>query len=415
MSVSSGTATGYTDLLTKLVAFLTAGPLSAPAQNAPTTAATGGTLAAATYYFVITALNASGETVASNERSIATTGATSTVTLSWAAVTGATGYRVYRGTAAGAESVYFAPGNVTTFTDTGAAGTAGAPPATNTAATGGGWTQLASDAGGGTYTEPQGGSISTIDADYYLKAPGLSGTEAIYVNLQAYHNVALATYNWRMRGATGYNASATFYAQPGTSPDAFLSLWNSSIPYTFVANAQRVIVIAQIGSVWESAYLGKFLPVGQPSQYPYPLMVAGTSSNPTTVYSNAGIGHHAFFDPNAAWVYWLDGSWQQFQNHDATYDTTTTVVNVWPWAFGLGNYQPSSILANLDGSYPLFRATLEMSTPAPNVLGFLDGVFFAPGQSLSSGSTITVSAQTYIAVQDVFRTGYNNFAAILEV
>lgn len=55
------------------------------------------------------------------------------VQLTWPAVLGATGYRVYRGTVAGAENVFFAPGNVVTFTDTGGAGTAGAPPGVNTA------------------------------------------------------------------------------------------------------------------------------------------------------------------------------------------------------------------------------------------------------------------------------------------
>ena len=107
--------------------------LAAPVANAPTTSTTGGTLAAATYYYKLTALGASGETIGSNEVSITTAGATSSNTLTWAAIAGATGYKIYRGTAAGAESVYFAVGNVTTFTDVGAAGTAGTIPASNTA------------------------------------------------------------------------------------------------------------------------------------------------------------------------------------------------------------------------------------------------------------------------------------------
>jgi|HubBroStandDraft_6_1064221.scaffolds.fasta_scaffold01031_8 hypothetical protein len=106
---------------------------SVPAQNAPSTSTTGGTLAAATYFYVITALTAAGETTKSNEQSITTSGATSSNTLTWAAVSGATGYRLYRGTATGAENVHYAVGAVTTFTDTGAAGTAGTPPVSNTA------------------------------------------------------------------------------------------------------------------------------------------------------------------------------------------------------------------------------------------------------------------------------------------
>lgn len=108
--------------------------LAPPVLNAPTTATTGGTLAAGTYYYKATSMNAAGETIASAEVSKATTGTTSTVSLSWPAVAGATKTYIYRGTAAGAENVRFDAGAGTAFTDTGAAGTAATPPASNTAA-----------------------------------------------------------------------------------------------------------------------------------------------------------------------------------------------------------------------------------------------------------------------------------------
>jgi len=106
--------------------------LSAPVQSAPSTSTSGGTLAAATYYYVVTALNAYGETTISNEKSQVTTGSTSKNTISWAAVTGATAYRIYRGTSAGAENVYYQVGAVTSYVDTGAAATSGSPPTVNT-------------------------------------------------------------------------------------------------------------------------------------------------------------------------------------------------------------------------------------------------------------------------------------------
>jgi hypothetical protein len=113
-------------------AFQSLAPI-APYQQAATTSTSGGTLGVATYYYKITALTASGETLPSNEQFVTTTGTTSSNTLSWSPVAAATGYRVYRGTATGAENVYYAPGNVTTFVDTGAASTGGSPPGTSTA------------------------------------------------------------------------------------------------------------------------------------------------------------------------------------------------------------------------------------------------------------------------------------------
>jgi hypothetical protein len=99
--------------------------------GAPSTSTSGGSLAAATYFYVVTAVDASGETTISNEVSIATTGSTSSVTLTWPVVAGATGYRVYRGTSAGTEGTRYTAAS-SPFTDTGAAGTAASPPGANT-------------------------------------------------------------------------------------------------------------------------------------------------------------------------------------------------------------------------------------------------------------------------------------------
>ena len=109
---------------------LTTLSLAAPVLGVPVASAAGGTFAAGTYFFQVSAINAAGETLPSVEARAATTGATGSVVLTWAAVTGATGYRVYRAATSGAESVtpalVAAVGAVTTYTDTGSVTTAGA-------------------------------------------------------------------------------------------------------------------------------------------------------------------------------------------------------------------------------------------------------------------------------------------------
>lgn len=114
-----------------------AADLAAPVQAAATNSTTTGTLAAGTYRSKITALNARGETIASNEISTVTTGSTSKLTYNWAAVTGATGYRVYRTAVNGAtntEVLLATVGAVTSYVDDGS-GTLGStvPPTVNTA------------------------------------------------------------------------------------------------------------------------------------------------------------------------------------------------------------------------------------------------------------------------------------------
>ena len=107
--------------------------ISGPEQSAaPVTNALHGRLAAATYYYVVTAVFGNLESLPSAEQSVTTTGTTSSNVISWTAAknyNGAapTGYKVYRGTAAGQESVFYNVGNVLSYTDTGTTAYSGSP------------------------------------------------------------------------------------------------------------------------------------------------------------------------------------------------------------------------------------------------------------------------------------------------
>lgn len=102
-------------------------PLNVPATPTATPSASGGSLATATYYYKVTAIDANGvETPGGAEASATVTGPTGSVALSWTAVTGASSYLIYRGTASGAQDVYYT--SITnSYTDTGAVSTAGSP------------------------------------------------------------------------------------------------------------------------------------------------------------------------------------------------------------------------------------------------------------------------------------------------
>ena len=107
--------------------------LSAPSNLAVVASGTGGTLSAGTNFWVVTAVDANGETTRSNEVQATLTGSTSSAALSWTAVPGATSYNVYRGTSTTNENILVANTVNPTYTDTGAAGTSVTPPSTNTA------------------------------------------------------------------------------------------------------------------------------------------------------------------------------------------------------------------------------------------------------------------------------------------
>jgi hypothetical protein len=103
-------------------------------------ATAGGALTAGTYKYYVTAINASGETGVSNEITITTSAGNLTGALTWGAVTGATGYKVYRTAAAGAsgsELLLATLGLVLLYNDTAVGAPSGAYPTMNTASNGG--------------------------------------------------------------------------------------------------------------------------------------------------------------------------------------------------------------------------------------------------------------------------------------
>src|SRR6185437_7328144 len=132
-TVIGGNTTSFTDAGTAAPPTNDTTGLKAPILS-PLFPTAGGTLSTTTtYFYVVTAFNAKGETTPSSEQSGQPSGTFRTFEVGWSQVPGATGYRVYRGTSQGSEDTLIAQiqdGTVTTFTDDGGL-TVGAPPLTN--------------------------------------------------------------------------------------------------------------------------------------------------------------------------------------------------------------------------------------------------------------------------------------------
>jgi hypothetical protein len=111
-------------------------PIMATPASVSASATTGGSLTAGAHYFRVVAVlytdSVSAVSVPSKEVS-ATTVASGAVRVSWAGVSGADNYRIYHGTAAGAESRYVEiAASSTAYTYTGSAEKSGSPPTTGT-------------------------------------------------------------------------------------------------------------------------------------------------------------------------------------------------------------------------------------------------------------------------------------------
>lgn len=279
------------------------------------------------------------------------------------------------------------------------------------------WTSLRYTVGGG------------IAADeLILRAPGLAGTDQIFVGITTFENATADYFNWRIAGFTGYNAALAFGAQPGVMQNVFLRLWNSPIPYWFVANGRRVVIVAKVSTNYMMGYLGFINPYPSPNQYPYPLAIGGDwaiSPEPLLTdvawrWSNTFITANNFpmsssWDPgggvirantstlrirrpDGTWGFMRAGSNAAYQDLD---DST-----IWPYMAGMANLQ-----ANLGADQsPVFPIVLHDNTP--EVYGELDGVFAVSGQARASEDLIHVGADDLLMVQNIFRTGRNAYCAV---
>jgi hypothetical protein len=274
-------------------------------------------------------------------------------------------------------------------------------------------------------TAPKWTAQRAIQGDQYIwKAPGNDGLHSIYVGAKYYADAGADTYNWGLVGMTGYQAGIDIYAQPGVDPEPRgLPMWNTTIPYWFVRNGQRVIIAARIGTTYEHAYLGFINPYIDPGSYPYPLLVGGSVTAPTTRYSDGTTAHHAYWRGmntgttsanHNGHLRLVDGAWAPLTGSEIT-SGASAPLTLWPY----GAYSTSfdNIRENLDGSYPLFPIWMSGARgTSPNyvygIYGELDGLKATTGHANASENTITDGINNYVVFQDTSRTTKKSFVAL---
>lgn len=250
------------------------------------------------------------------------------------------------------------------------------------------------------------------DRMFFIRGPGLAGQDAIHVQLYTHRNEVSDWYNWRINGAAGFNpdASPLYGGQPGYDGGSVtaMMLWNQTLPYWFIANGRRFIIVAKISTVYQSCYGGFILPYGLPSEYPYPLAIGG-SFNGNARWSNDSPDHLNWTNPNSTLrLRQPDGNWLTFENYYNSGNTAArrTSHNVWPTA-AMNNPRPS-----IDGAYSLNPLVLHSSGQGGNVYGEFQGVRRVSGYANASENTQQVGDSTWLVVQDGFRTGVDNYFAI---
>ena len=238
-----------------------------------------------------------------------------------------------------------------------------------------------------------------------LKAPGLSGTEEIFLGLRTYENAGADYYNLTAAGFIGYVPGNAFAAQPGALLRG-VPAHNNRIDYWLTLNGQRLILAMKVGTpVYESLYLGKFLPYARPSQYPYPVVVGGMlTGEDATRFSETN---------HSCWVRGSSGRSAGTTSYDCMRmrfnDGVWKTVDAYPW--NNSNLAGSKFNSRDTGDvYPLTPVILNAA--ASGLFGELDGVVHISGFNNAVENTLQVNGHTYVVMQDVWRTGHVDYYAI---
>ena len=228
-----------------------------------------------------------------------------------------------------------------------------------------------------------------------LRGVGLSGTEQIFVGIKTYYDAGADVYNLTIGGFTGYAAGSTFETQPGYMVSS-VPAHNNRIDYWLIVNAQRIACGMKVGTpVYESFYIGKFFPYARPTQYPYPMYIGGSlTANAVTRFSEPT--HSMPYKGAASVTQKLRGLADWVANYSHPYNNEVLCG-------GYGQIRDNT------GIYHLLPIELYDAT---NVYGVLDGIYHISGFNNAVENTLVISGDTYVVIQDVWRTGHSDYYAM---
>lgn len=257
--------------------------------------------------------------------------------------------------------------------------------------------------------------LYTAGQEFIIHSPQAGDLEDIYIGWKIYENSSSDIYNIEIRGFGGYSAGFGWEEQPLAQPKSvYLCSYNQSQTYWIVASHRRFIVIDKVSTVYTSAYCGLFNAYATPVQNSYPMYVGASSGVADTRWSATTlIGHCArpVGDDDittSGWLYDTAG-WRAVRcstgSNSSTAGTKATII-----PFCYTNHR-SDIKEDIDGNYTVDDAKI-INNDNPAIMGILDGLGWVTGTGQTSESTLTYGGDTWIVIQNIFRTAVQDYFAL---
>lgn len=234
----------------------------------------------------------------------------------------------------------------------------------------------------------------SVNRELILKGTGLSGTEEIFVGFRTYQDSTADYYNLLVGVFTGYVAGNSFDTQPGKKLSG-VPAHNNRIDYWLTLNGQRIALAMKVGTpVYESCYVGKCLPYGRPSQYPYPVVCGGMLSGAAITRFSDTVHSMPYKGNRVNMALRSNDNWVQ--------------VYCYPW----GNDALTATTQLRDTGNVYHLLPIELHDNTANLWGALDGIFYISGFNNAVENTLVIDGKTYVVIQDVGRNGFADYYAM---
>jgi len=241
---------------------------------------------------------------------------------------------------------------------------------------------------------------STDNHELIIMLDGYGGTEEIYIGFYCYQSVSSDYYNMAVATMKGYVEGNDFINQPGIYYSG-VPCHNQAIGYWLSVNAARINGVLKVGTpIYAHFGAGNFLPFAPPNQWPQPLFCAGMLKDmAATRYSDttmdmpwrATINRYNFA------IMLNSGEWENSYNADLDKEIKTMRVL-------------ENAIRPAEDTYSVLALYIYDDTP--NIYGEFDGIYNITGFDNVVENTTVIDGDTYVILQDVYRTGFDDYIAM---
>ena len=242
--------------------------------------------------------------------------------------------------------------------------------------------------------------LSTENHELIIMLNGYGAADTIYIGFRCYQSVTSDYYNMTVATMKGYASGNDFFNQPGIVYNSFCC-HNLQIDYWLSVNAARINGCLKVGTpVYEHFGVGNFLPFAPPNQFPQSLFnCAMLVEAPATRYSDTSHSMGWRGGVNQFAIHKNDGNW--YFGGTKTGTTTQRIYCLRPFT---STGRPTGV------TYAVLP--IYIYDTGKNIYGELDGIYHITGFDNVVENTLVINGENYVVMQDVYRTGFDDYIAM---